>query len=198
MNGDVISKNNVRSSFQLTYLIAIIFSLFLFGSCSGTDRNDTLEHIDIYYAMGYVDSDGPCEKDFHDSEVLDKEDVYIGRKDYEAIIQLLAELEVSGDVASTYGMCLQSNFHFADSSFRRVCVGQFGDITVDGKPFARKDSLVYLLRKYSGFYNYYSREEVVRFCEELSSFGIPENYKDMAANLDRSGVFYAKVRILVE
>jgi len=174
--------------------------LFILNSCSGSnDHIDDKEYIDVYYAMGYVDSDGPCEKDFVDSEVFDKGRVYIDRKEYEAITKLLAGLEVSSDsTTSTYGMCLQSNFHFADSSYSRVCIGQFGDMTVDSKPFARKDSLVYLLRQHSGFYNYYNREDLARFCNELSSFNIPEDYQDLTTNLDTINAFYAKIRILVE
>src|SRR5690606_41031243 len=74
----------------------------------------------------------------------------------------------------------------------------FGGMTVDSKPFARKDSLVYLLRQHSGFYNYYNREDLTRFCKELSSFNIPEDYQDLSSNLDTINAFYAKIRILVE
>ncbi|WP_257667521.1 hypothetical protein [Parapedobacter tibetensis] len=198
MSGNMISKHSIGCLLQLDNIIAFISLLFV--SCSGSINryDEPVEYVDLYYAKGYVDSDGPCEDDFDGREVLDKGSTYISRNEFEAIERLLAESEVSNGVASTYGMCLQSNFHFADSSTSRVCVGQFGNMTIDGKSYVRQDSLVYLLRKYSGFYNYYNREEVVRFCQELSSFGIPENYRDMTGDLDTTSVFYAKIRILVE
>lgn len=200
MNSNIISGYDVRQSLRLALLAVLSCLLFIFNSCSGSkDHTDDKEYIDVYYAMGYVDSDGPCEKDFVDSEVFDKGRVFIDREEYEAITKLLAGLEALSDsVTSTYGMCLQSNFHFADSSYSRICIGQFGDITVDSKPFARKDSLVYLLRQHSGFYNHYNREDLTRFCNELSSFNIPENYQDLTTDLDTTDAFYAKIRILIE
>lgn len=65
------------------------------------------------------------------------------------------------------------NFHFAADSSKRVCVGQFGDMTIENKSFVRRDSLVHLLRKHAGFYNYYSKEDLVGFCKELSQFPFP-------------------------
>ena len=79
MNGNVISRYDVRQSLRLAFLVV----LSCLNSCSGSnDHIDDKEYINVYYAMGYVDSDGPCEKDFADNEVFDKGRVYIDRKEY--------------------------------------------------------------------------------------------------------------------
>ncbi|MEJ5052791.1 hypothetical protein [Sphingobacterium sp. MYb382] len=149
--------------------------------------------------MGYVDSDGPCERGFQSSEVIDKGFAYISRVEFFKIIKFLKTLDTSTHaVGSTYGMCMQSNFHFAADSSKRVCIGQFGDMTIENKSFARSDSLVYLLRKYAGFYNYYPKEDLVGFCKELSQFPIPEDYHDTSGELASADVFFAKFRILAK
>ena len=37
---------------------------------------------------------------------------------------------------------------------------------------------MYLIKKYSGYYNYFSKEELSYF-EELKQLGIPNDYKDL-------------------
>lgn len=201
MNGNLITKLIVRDVNRIMYLVTFFSLLYLVLSCVGkNDANNTnsSEYIDIYYMMGYVDTDRPCEKEFQDSEVLDKGNVYINREEYKSIIQLLTELDSSNNDGSTYGMFLQGNFYFDDGNHSKLCIGQFGDMTMNGKSFVRKDNLVYLLRMHSGFYDYYGKDDLVKFCEELTLFGIPENYSDHSLELDTSSAFYAKIRILVE
>ena len=44
----------------------------------------------------------------------------------------------------------------------------------------KNDTLVYLIRKYSGYYNYFSKEVLLRFFNEVKQFGIPINHKDLS------------------
>lgn len=178
----------------------MIVSLLLVASCSASsDRKKNKPYIDVYYAMGYIDSDGPCESDFQDIEVLDRGSIYIDRGSFDLIIKLIDNLEISDNTTpSTYGMCLQSNFHFNDSTNMKLSIGQFGDVTIDGQSFVRNNNLVYLLRKYSGFYNHYERDELIGFCKEVSEYGIPDDYLLVKANYDTNSTLYAKIRILVE
>lgn len=178
----------------------VIFSLLLVVSCSSSsDRKKTELYIDVYYAMGYIDSDGPCESDLQDIEVFDKGYIYIDRDSFDVIIKLIDNLEISANsTSSTYGMCLQSNFHFNDSTKMKLSIGQFGDLTIDGHSFVRNNNIVYLLRKYSGFYNHYQHDELIGFCKEVSKYGIPDDYHLMKADYDTNNTLYAKIRILVE
>lgn len=178
----------------------VIFSLLLSASCSSSiDRKKNKPYIDIYYAMGYIDSDGPCESDFQDREVFDKGSISIDRDSFDVIVKLIDNLEVSdNNIPSTYGMCLQSNFHLNDSTHMTLSIGQFGDVSIDGNSFVRNNNLVYLLRKYSGFYNHYERDELIGFCKEVSTYGVPADYIFMKVDNDANNALYAKVRILVE
>ena len=202
MNGNLITRFIVRDVIRLMHLVTFFFSSYVLLSCAGkNDANNTnsADYIDLYYMMGYVDTDRSCEKEFQDSELLDKGNVYISREEYKSIIKLLTELDTSKNLAgSRYGMFLQGNFYFGDGNHSKLCIGQFGDMTMNGNSFVRKDSLVYLLRMHSGFYDYYRKGDLVEFCEELRSFGVPENYSDLSSELDTGSAFYAKIRILVE
>jgi hypothetical protein len=40
----------------------------------------------------------------------------------------------------------------------------------------KNDFLIYLIRKYSGYYNYFSNDDLSYF-KELKQFGIPNDYK---------------------
>ncbi len=44
----------------------------------------------------------------------------------------------------------------------------------------KNDTLIYLVRKYSGYYNYFSKKILLRFFNELKQFGVPNNYKDLS------------------
>lgn len=43
------------------------------------------------------------------------------------------------------------------------------------------DTLIYLIRKEAGYYNYFPMNDLVNF-KELAKFGIPESYKDLSRN----------------
>lgn len=175
--------------------IMIIVNLLLFVSCSGPSNQET-EYIDVYFSKGYIDSDGPCERDFSVNEITDNGRTYVTQEEYKEIVKHMDELKETENPGFSYGMCLQANFHFSDRNSTRLSFGQFGEISAQSKSFLREERLVYLLRKYTGFYNYYRRDEVMKFCKELYKFGLPENYQDQTIDLDSSSVFYARVRIL--
>lgn len=60
----------------------------------------------------------------------------------------------------------------------QVCIGEFNCIVKDGFLMGNNDTLVYLMRKYSGYYNYFSKEDLAYF-NELKQFAVPGNYKDL-------------------
>jgi len=204
MNGKWMTMKNFSPSFaklKIRYAILFLFLVISVSSClNSNEKQDPEEYMEIYYFMGYIDTSRPCEKDFDPSETIDKGTVSIGKEEYQLMKNYIAGLQnVESDKNSTYSMCLQCNIYDSSRNFEtRLSVGQFGPMSLGDNFVERNDTLLYLLRKNAGFYNYYHLNDLPRYCKEVERFGVPENYQDMTANFDTSNVLYAKIRILVE
>ena len=64
---------------------------------------------------------------------------------------------------------------------RRMCIGEFNCIILDGKNVDDCNRLVYLVKVFSGYYNYFEKWELNYF-KEIKQFGFPNNYKYINAN----------------
>lgn len=183
---------NIICNAKLVFSFFLLF--FLSSSCSFSKKDeDIIEYLEIYYFVGFIDTERSCEKDFDISEVADQGVLTIEKEDYDSIKNYIVNSNIKDqEYRSTYGMCLQCNLHNKDSVIR-FSVGQFGPMIIDGKTVQRNDKLVYLLRKNSGFYNYYRRDELIDYCEEVKLFGIPDNYIDLSDSPSSSSKLYAKL-----
>jgi len=65
---------------------------------------------------------------------------------------------------------------------RRLCINFFNCTTLDNKQVVVNDSLIYLLRNYSGYYNYFESEDLDIF-NELKALGVPRGYKDLSDSI---------------
>jgi hypothetical protein len=64
----------------------------------------------------------------------------------------------------------------ADGDSLSICIGDFNCMVLNGKPMNANDTLAYLIKKYSGYYNYFSVNGLEYF-KEIKLFGIPDDYK---------------------
>ena len=69
----------------------------------------------------------------------------------------------------------------------KLCIGQFNCILRDGHLKAKNDTLIYLIRKYSGYYNFISKKDLAFYFDEIKQFGIPSNYKDLTPKKNPEG-----------
>ena len=58
----------------------------------------------------------------------------------------------------------------------KICIGEFDCILKDGHLMERNDTLLFIIRENSGYYNFFPKKELIYF-EELKLFGEPHNYK---------------------
>lgn len=184
----IFTKNIVL----LTFLVSLLYAC----SSSNTEK-DLNEFMEIYYFMGVVDANIPCKSDVEISQAADRGDVNIPKEEYVRIMGYIDGLQKTGDVGNPFGLCLQCIVHSADSQIK-LSIGQFHEMTIENEMVYANDSLIYALRKYSGFYNYYNREDVATYCPELAVFGIPDNYQDLSVSLDTNHYLFAKIRILAK
>ena len=74
---------------------------------------------------------------------------------------------------------IQCKINYTKGDPVRLCIGEFNCLVKDGNIMEGNDTLVYLIRKYSGYYNYFSRSELSYF-HELKKYGVPIDYKDLS------------------
>lgn len=67
-------------------------------------------------------------------------------------------------------------FHNNTESMK-ICIGQLDCIVINGEPVGSNNKLLYLIRKNSGYYNYFNREQLRHIFKELKIYGIPKDYK---------------------
>lgn len=179
-------------------IVLLIFSVSMLYACSSSNTEKCLdEFMEIYFFMGLVDANFPCNRNVESSHADDHGDVKIPKEEYVRIMRYIHGLQKTGDIGTPFGLCLQCVVH-SDESQVKLSIGQFHEMTIENEMVYANDSLIYALRKYSGFYNYYNREDVATYCPELTVFGIPNNYQDLSASLDTNYHLFAKIRILAE
>ena len=193
---------NKQPKQQLLYFTVFILSFTsLFCSCVNTNRiTQGHEYIEIYFLKGYVNAAISCNKNFHISETDSLEDVYIEKSEYIKLLRLVNELQLkrAGD-ADFCTMSLQCNIHSREK-VERLCIGQFDCIVLDREEVLSSDSLIYMLRKYSGYYNYFNAKNLItsESFKEVKIMGIPDSYQDLSEDFKTSSLFYAKRRIMPE
>jgi|GEM_PF-2575760 len=180
--------------------IFLSISLFLFCAYSCTSSNRERipdEYIEVYYFKGRPDANLSCSKEFSIDEADSLGDITIKSSDYQRIVKYVNDAEnVSGE-SLTCDMFMQCNISGPGKVTRRLCINVFNCTTLDNKQVIVSDSLIYLLRNYSGYYNYIESERL-RIFEELEKIGVPPGYKDLSKLDESSNKDFARIIIRPE
>lgn len=86
------------------------------------------------------------------------------------------------EIDSTVHDCdvrIHCQINFKDKKTSKLCIGQLNCIIQDNVRIIENDTLVYLIKKEVGYYNYFPKNELDYF-RELANFGVPNNYKDLS------------------
>jgi hypothetical protein len=68
-----------------------------------------------------------------------------------------------------------------DKDSTKLCIGETDCTIIDGEFAGVNDTLLYLIRKNTGYYNYFNKEELLYF-KEIEKYGIPNDYKKLRNN----------------
>jgi len=71
---------------------------------------------------------------------------------------------------------VQCELNFDNGTSRRMCIGDFNCIQLDGKNVGECDSLEYLIKVHSGYYNFFEGWRLNNF-KEIKQYGVPDDYK---------------------
>ncbi|QNL48675.1 hypothetical protein H8S90_18065 [Olivibacter sp. SDN3] len=180
--------------------IGLILIVFILLSCTGGSKNFQKEHnkkIEIYYFKGLVDAAVPCDKEFSSSEVEDLGQRLIDTAVFLEIAERIGYLNKNIDAKEdNCNFRMQCNLYNENGSKQRLCISQFNCMVVNGEKVKDDKKLIYLLRKLSGYYNYFD-SDVVKSFSEVEQFGVPDSYKNSNENIEQNNSrLYAKVVLL--
>lgn len=173
------------NKFQITSLL--FFLLCLFASCNGIKKNKkNIDSVEIQYFKGYVETNirvrcGSIKK-IKNSFI---EDTILIEK-YNEIVSQVRGLKILKFDSINCDIRMQCKINCENGDSIKLCIGEFNCLIKDGKGMETNDSLIYLIRKYSGYYNYFSKEELTYF-PEIKIFGIPQDYKYLLRVQDPKG-----------
>jgi hypothetical protein len=93
----------------------------------------------------------------------------------EKFVQTL-DIKANGNESNNCDIRIQCKLNFANGTTKRLCIGDFNCISIDGKNIGKCDSITYLVKAYSGYYNYFEKWRI-NDNDEIKQFGIPDDYK---------------------
>ena len=162
-------------------LLSLILCFTVFCNNNKKDLT-TYVSIEILYLKGLVETRGPVSCGaIKKTKSLRKVDTVLVDKqicnDIVTQIKLLKELKTDSFI-SNCDVRIQCKINYANGDSVNLCIGEFNCIIKDGQRMRKNDTLIYLIRKHSGYYNYFSKEELSYF-DELKLFKIPNDYKDL-------------------
>ena len=173
---------NFTSKIQMPVILSLILFFlvtYCFVKCK-SDSND-LVSIEALYFKGRVESSVPlsCGGFASINSGLIKDTVLTDKQKLHDIEhQFLMLMELNVDTINSCDVRIQCKLNFKKRKPLTICIGAFNCLIRDFKRIPQNDTFVYLIKKYSGYYNYFSKEELSYF-EELKQLGIPNDYKDL-------------------
>jgi hypothetical protein len=167
-------------------IILFILVLTLFSFCSDREKNHSKNAtIETLYLKGLAETpiavqcgELPISKysSLYGNTVLCDEKKYIEILNY---VKSLKLLKTDGKFTNC-DIRIQCKINLTNGDSIRLCIGLSNCIIRNGQLMEKNDTLIYLIRRYSGYYNYFSKEVLLRFFHEVIQFGVPINYKDLS------------------
>jgi hypothetical protein len=159
-------------------VVLLLFWLLLLISCNQNSKKETKPNIQISYFKGLTETiipvkcgeiiarprfDNKIDTIITDGHLIDK---------IENQIKSLKALEGSQNCNIRIDCVI--NLH---SDTIKLCIGNFDCIIKDGNLMARNDTLLFLIRKNSGYYDYFSQDNL-KYFKELDYFPLDKKIKN--------------------
>jgi hypothetical protein len=160
----------------------LLFVVIICMSCAHAPYSKIVS-VKVSYIKGYIETPSTlsCGKMAFMKGDLIKDTILDGVRTLSEIELQLANLkeEVVDSIAYDCDIRMHCLITYKDNKTIKLCIGQLCCIIEDNKRMKNNDTLVYLIRKISGYYNYFSKDWLDNF-DEVTKFGIPDNYKDLS------------------
>jgi len=165
--------------YKTPFLLIIFFFIFS-TSCKDTKKINHLPIVKISYLKGNTERIFPvnCGEIMDLSSVAFKVDTCVVDKELiNRIISQVKSLNVlPSNLQTGCDVKIDCTIKLTKEDSIKLCIGDFDCILRDGLLMKKNDTLLYLIRRYSGYYNYF-QETSLKYFEELNYFGIPCDYK---------------------
>ncbi|MCX6221329.1 MAG: hypothetical protein NTZ69_10100 [Bacteroidia bacterium] len=165
-------------------IIIFLFLFILSSGCSNKHLNvNKIENIEVFYAKGIVTPVtmvvcGQIRAMPPDFIV----DTLLSDKAFLTTVENLTnklEKEENGDDLSDCDIRVECVVNYKGNKTKTICIGKFNCMKLNSTYHRECDSLAYLIKKRSGYYNYFKKEYLVNF-REIQKFGVPDDYKDLS------------------
>ena len=120
----------------------------------------------------------PCGSIMQKKRHFGIKDTFISNsKAYEEIIYKIKRLKSLETTHFSFDNRIEARINLNSGDSFQLCIALFNGIMLNGKFMGENDSLAYLIKANSGYYNYFQKERLYSL-QEISKFGIPNNYKN--------------------
>lgn len=148
--------------------------LILLISCLKPEKEKNLpkDFIKVSYINGFIDSNLSfnCNDEILGKSHITKE-VVISKKDFNIIVELINGIQLT-DTIKNESCDKRMDIRFDSIN---ICIGAFDCIKKEGNSASANDSLLYLIRSNTGYYNFFSKNDLENFFE-IKKWGVPKNY----------------------
>jgi hypothetical protein len=177
--------SKMNNSMRITVYILL---LSLATSCIIDNKEPDITLINIKYIKGIIETNKPIEcgtlnkilsSGVKDTIISDKAILIIIKHQISNTFNLTLDTPVS-----VCDIRMQCNIKLTNGDTVVLCIGEFNCLIKEDTRIMKNDTIVYLMRKYSGYYNYFPQDEL-DFFEELKFFGKPKDYKNLTINKNR-------------
>lgn len=163
-------------------ILTIIFFVFT-ASCRESKQISQLPELKISYLKGFTERIIPVKCGEIMSSPLAEIKVDTCIIDKELVNQIITQVKslnpLSSNLQTGCDVKIDCTIKMTKEDSIKLCIGDFDCILRDGLLMKRNDTLLYLIRRYSGYYNYFQKA-TLKFFEELDYFGIPIDYKSLS------------------
>ncbi|NOU17309.1 MAG: hypothetical protein HOO91_07115 [Bacteroidales bacterium] len=162
-------------------VILLVLSFFLIVSCiRKKEKASNIDNISISYITGYINTQVPfvCGQIPAILPAIRKDTILVDEKILSEVEQQIKVLQNLKMDSTTCDIRLQCKIFYRNKTSSSICIGMFNCIIKDNLRMCKNDNLTYLIKRHSGYYNYFSKEDLAYF-DELKQFGIPNDYKDL-------------------
>lgn len=157
----------------------LLYCFLLINLMSCREKNNTaIRIVNVCYAKGFIEKSHPIECGLikympyylkQDTMILDAKILYEIEQQVDKLVKDSNSIDCD--------IRIECEVIFKNNKTIKLCIGGFNCILLNNIKMKTNDYLVYLIRQYSGYYNYFSKENLIYF-DELKKNGIPANYKD--------------------
>jgi hypothetical protein len=164
-------------------IILMIYSTLVSGCREIPSKKSMIEKVNILFIKGPIEPHIP----FACGQLLTLEGSEISKdtiiydqaflRQIEEGIHLL-DKRPKNDEQNNCDIRVQCELYYNNGKKRRMCIGDFNCIKLDGIYVGTLYDLEYLIKVRTGYYNYFQKW-VLDYFNEIKQFGVPENYKEI-------------------